>query len=268
MKFGTHDIEADEIVIGKDFRHGENFHIKVRGLLKIGDYCTFGDDVQIEAEDVSIGDHFFHLTPGLRVGGGGSQFPNASLTIGSRCVLHNNYINLAHRVSMGDDVGLSPDVDILTHGFWGSVLEGYPRRVAPVSIRDNVIVGQRSMILPGVHIYSNVVIGAASVVTKSIERSNCVYGGNPAKFIRDIKEPQEAEKMKIFDEIVECYLTLRPEHRKCLAHLYPIMKLRETSFNLITKEMKGPEDEDTDKFRDFLRRFGIKIYTSRGFQSI
>lgn len=136
-------IEATNIHIGQKFEIGTNVHIHVRGTFYIGDYSRFGNDVDIQGEEVIIGDHFFHLTSGLRIGGGGSQFPDAKLKVGDRCVFHNNYINICKPVIIGDDVGLSPDVDIITHGFWNSVLEGYPVNYKSVEIGNGVIVGQR-----------------------------------------------------------------------------------------------------------------------------
>ena len=51
-------------------------------------------------------------------------------------------------------------------------------------IGDQVIIGSNSTILP-VSICSGTVIGAGSVVTKSIKKKG-VYAGNPAKFLRKI----------------------------------------------------------------------------------
>lgn len=51
-------------------------------------------------------------------------------------------------------------------------------RSAPVRIGTNVFIGTRSIVLKGVTIGDNTVIGAGSVVTHSIP-SNCVAGGNP-----------------------------------------------------------------------------------------
>lgn len=50
-------------------------------------------------------------------------------------------------------------------------------------IGDNCFIGTRTIILPGVHIGNNVVIGSGSVVTKDIP-PNCIAAGNPAKIIR------------------------------------------------------------------------------------
>ncbi len=51
-------------------------------------------------------------------------------------------------------------------------------------IGDQVIIGSNSTILP-VYICSGTVIGAGSVVTKSIKKKG-IYAGNPAKFLRKI----------------------------------------------------------------------------------
>ena len=59
------------------------------------------------------------------------------------------------------------------------------RKVGCVIIEDNVFIGAKSIILKGVTIGSNSIVGAGSVVTKSIP-PNQIWAGNPAKFIRNI----------------------------------------------------------------------------------
>ena len=56
-----------------------------------------------------------------------------------------------------------------------------------VTIGDNVWIGGSCVILPGVKIGNNVVIGAGSVVTKDIPDNVCA-AGNPCRVIRDITE--------------------------------------------------------------------------------
>lgn len=55
----------------------------------------------------------------------------------------------------------------------------------PVKIEDGVWIGGGSIILPGVIIGQNSVIGAGSVVTHSIP-ANCVAVGNPCRVIKQI----------------------------------------------------------------------------------
>jgi putative colanic acid biosynthesis acetyltransferase WcaF len=54
----------------------------------------------------------------------------------------------------------------------------------PIKIHRNAFIGVRAMLLPGVTIGENVIIGAQAVVTKDVH-SNEVFGGNPAKKIRN-----------------------------------------------------------------------------------
>ncbi|GCE51246.1 maltose O-acetyltransferase [Thermosporothrix hazakensis] len=53
----------------------------------------------------------------------------------------------------------------------------------PVTIGDNVWIGGRAIIMPGVTIGDNAVIAAGAVVTKDVP-GNVVVGGNPAKIIK------------------------------------------------------------------------------------
>ena len=54
-----------------------------------------------------------------------------------------------------------------------------------VVIGENCWLGMNSVILPGVSLGDNTIVGAGSVVTKSFMDGNCVIGGNPARIIRD-----------------------------------------------------------------------------------
>jgi len=262
-------INAKEIQIGRDFKIGANVNIKVRGQFKIGDFGRFGNNVTINAENVDIGDHFFHYTDGLNIGGGGSQFPYADFIIGDRCVVHNNYINLAIGVRLGNDVGLSPDTDIITHGFWNSILEGYPVKYDSVVLNDGVIVGQRSLILPGCNIAKNIVIGAGSIVTTDLTEEKSIYAGNPAKFIKKIIEPSYNEKVDMMANILMKYnLLIAGTPYKKLEFDYPLITLDDAIINVDSKLLIGTETETTDKFRDYLRRYGIRIYTDRPFVSL
>ncbi len=243
----------------------EKEYSHIRGKDVIGKFDFWGHDCVVQCNDLTIGDHFY-CSGGLRVGGGGHRVPNANLTVGDRCVMHNNFINVCEPVVIGDDVGLSPEVSILTHGFWQSVLEGYPAKFAGVTIGNNVIVGYRSVILPGVDIGDNIVIGANSTVTKSLWKEG-IYAGNPAKFIKAITLPTpEEQKVKAL-LFLDSYLDLAHYHgfSPNIELSFPSVRIDDFTVNLITFEYKGIESETTDHFRDCMRKWGIRIYTKRPF---
>ncbi|DAZ94817.1 TPA: hypothetical protein N0F65_012844 [Lagenidium giganteum] len=60
----------------------------------------------------------------------------------------------------------------------------------PIVIEDDVWIGGRSVILPGVIIGRGAVVGAGSVVTKDVP-AYCLYAGNPAKFIKHLTPPEQ-----------------------------------------------------------------------------
>ena len=93
------------------------------------------------------------------------------------------------KVTIGDNVMIAPNVSIYTAGHPvhpESRNSGYEYGI-PVSIGNNVWIGGNVVILPGVSIGDNVVIGAGSVVTKSIP-DNVIAAGNPCRIIREITE--------------------------------------------------------------------------------
>lgn len=60
----------------------------------------------------------------------------------------------------------------------------------PIEIKDNVWIGGGSIILPGVTIGENSVVGAGSVVNRPIP-ANCVAVGNPCRVIRTFEEEKQ-----------------------------------------------------------------------------
>ncbi len=90
-------------------------------------------------------------------------------------------------IYIGDNVMLAPNVIIATAGH---PIEPNLRRKAaqfnmPVRIENNVWIGAGAILLPGVTIGENSVIGAGSVVTKDIPKNAVAYG-NPCRVVREI----------------------------------------------------------------------------------
>lgn len=93
------------------------------------------------------------------------------------------------KVTIGEHVFIGPNVSIYTAGHPIHPLSrdsGYEYGI-PISIGDHVWIGGSAVILPGVTIGKNTVIGAGSVVTKDIPE-NVVAVGNPCGVVREITD--------------------------------------------------------------------------------
>lgn len=90
-------------------------------------------------------------------------------------------------VFIGDHVMIGPNVTIATaaHPVEPSLKKKALQFNCPVHIGNNVWIGANVVILPGVTIGDNTVIGAGSVVTKDIP-ANVVAVGNPCRVLREI----------------------------------------------------------------------------------
>lgn len=87
-------------------------------------------------------------------------------------------------ITIGDNVTLADRVYILAHDASSKHLLNYTR-IGRVAIGNRVFIGTASVILPGVTIGDDVVIGAGSVVTGDIP-SRSVAIGNPARIVETI----------------------------------------------------------------------------------
>lgn len=99
------------------------------------------------------------------------------------------------KITIGDNVFIAPNVCIITeeHAMdTAQRIQGL-EYTHPVTIGDNVWICAGVIVLPGVTIGANSVIGAGSVVTKDIPPDSLAVG-NPCKVIRKVNENERLEK--------------------------------------------------------------------------
>ena len=159
---------------GRRLRTGVYVHwVQGRGELIIGDDVLIDGKSSFsfaarysETPTLSIGDH-------CGIGFGCSFVVGKQIKVGSNC-------RIASDVHMFDSPGHPTDPESRLAGLAAS-----PDDVRPITIGDNVWVGSRSIIFPGVSIGDNSVIAAGSVVMSSVP-PNTVVAGNPARQIRSL----------------------------------------------------------------------------------
>ena len=115
----------------------------------------------------------------------------ASLAIGNdvgmsstRMWIHDS-IKIGNHVKIGGCV-LMTDTDAHPIDFMARRSSNEGTKSAPIVIEDDVWIGAHSIILKGVTIGARSIIGAGSVVTKSIP-ADCVAAGNPCRVIKNLK---------------------------------------------------------------------------------
>ena len=96
-----------------------------------------------------------------------------NVTIGKNCNIQT-HVTISNGCIIGNNVFIAPNSTLLNDKFPLS------ERLAPPTIKDNVIIGGCSVILPNVTIDESAVIAAGSVVTRDVAKG-MVVKGNPAK---------------------------------------------------------------------------------------
>jgi lipopolysaccharide O-acetyltransferase len=155
--------------VGALIRHP--FYVRSLGRLNVGSDCRAGPGLVVDILDKNA---FLKIGYGFRSG--------------SR--LH---IGCLKSVTIGNNVLIASDVFISdhSHGNYGesdcdapiTVVNKRKLMQKDVFIDDNVWIGEKVCILPGVNIGKNTIIGAGSIVTSSIP-ANSIVVGSPAKCIK------------------------------------------------------------------------------------
>lgn len=117
--------------------------------------------------------------------------------IGDKVIINMNCTFVDNnRIDIGNNVLIASNVQIYTATHSTNVNERMVQKdepeicrtiALPVKIEDGAWIGGGAIILPGVTIGKNSVIGAGSVVTRSIP-ANCVAVGNPCRVIKKIND--------------------------------------------------------------------------------
>ena len=160
--------ECKELI--HDFNMSRPSEIEYRDKIIRKVFAEVGNNCYIEPP--------FHANWGCNMHVGNNFYSNFNLTVVDDADIY-----------IGDNVMIAPNVIIATgtHPICPKLREkGYQYNL-PVHIGNRVWIGAGTIILPGVTIGDDSVIGAGSVVTKNIP-SGVVAVGNPCRVLREINE--------------------------------------------------------------------------------
>ncbi len=152
-----------------------------RSIIKIGDYCDFRS-----------------RQPGNLIGinrrcSFSTMSSNSSIIIGNNCGFSGTVIAAFSEIELGNNIKCGAN-SLITDSNW-HLDDPRSGSSKPIKIYDNVWIGVNAIILKGVTIGKNSVIGANSVITKDIP-PNVVVAGNPSVIVRNLsnKEISSLEK--------------------------------------------------------------------------
>lgn len=133
---------------------------------------------------------------GVKIGARCELKPLSNISFGDRVEIGPRALFWTTRakISIGNDVIMGPGVTIITGdhptNIQGCTINSIKDENKPLECDQDVIIdndvwiGCNVTILKGVHIQSGAIIAAGSVVTKNV-KANCIYGGIPAKRIKN-----------------------------------------------------------------------------------
>jgi acetyltransferase-like isoleucine patch superfamily enzyme len=161
---------------GKRFRVVGRLDIRGPGTVIFGDYC-------------GVISSFIQVTTVW------THSPEAVINIGDRTLITGARFGCANRIDVGEFVSLS-DARIMDTDFHsieasdGDHRAKTPGRSKPIRICSHSWLGAGSMVLKGVTIGENAVVGAGAVVATSVPAYAVVFG-NPARIVWRTRPPQK-----------------------------------------------------------------------------
>lgn len=99
-------------------------------------------------------------------------------------LLHPELIKIEDNVTIGSNSMIFAHVNPSANDFLKK--HGYPRTIKPVTVKKGAVISVGCIIIAGVTIGENSIVGAGSVVTQDVP-DYCVVIGNPARIVKKIE---------------------------------------------------------------------------------
>lgn len=114
---------------------------------------------------------------------------NSIISIGNNCRIHGTCIHSYNEISIGNNCLIAANTQIIDGNGHQNSFDNPSERIRttdsgrPIVIGDNVWIAANCIILGGTTIGDGAIISAGSIVKGEIP-GNCIFGGNPAKLIK------------------------------------------------------------------------------------
>lgn len=172
-------LKRKRVIHGKNLRLNGRVHIHgSKGRIIIGDDCIITSDTDVNP---TAGGAYSHL----------SVWKEGRIIIGNNVGMSLVCITASKEIKIEDNVLIGANSKIWDTDFhdisYKKRSQGERPQSSPVLIKEGAFIGACTIILKGVSIGKHSVVGAGSVVTRSVP-DNEVWAGNPARFIKKIEE--------------------------------------------------------------------------------
>lgn len=92
-------------------------------------------------------------------------------------------------ITLEDDVFVGPNVNLVTENHPEAPILRHNVYGKPIYVKRGAWIGAGAIVLPGVTIGENAIVGAGAVVTKDVP-DNTIVVGNPARMVRNINQKE------------------------------------------------------------------------------
>lgn len=198
-------IDCQKIELGNFVNIGRNVRIVAKSVQLQGE-CRIGPGVRITVNRLVMA---WRAIIDESVVVAGEHLDSRSLLVMGMhsWVFPQCVVDVRRQVMMGRNVGVGGRSLLFTHGYWLSKVQGFPTSYAPVRLGNDVWIPWNCFIMPGVEIGNRVVVGACSLVTRSVP-DDALVAGVPAKVVRErsARVLTEPEQIAVATELVDEYL--------------------------------------------------------------
>ncbi|MFC8142711.1 acyltransferase [Streptomyces paradoxus] len=156
------------------------------GEVRLGEDCFVAESAAVYPDVLHLGDRSYIAA---------QAYVTGEIRTGADCTV-NPFTVVRGSVTLGDGVRIGAHTSLLAfnHGFApGLPVHRQPVTSRGITVGDDVWIGSHVVVVDGVTIGDHCVIGAGAVVTKDLPAWT-VAAGNPARRIRDRREPHGAER--------------------------------------------------------------------------